>query len=186
MWKVFILERMAPVGKTKQKNDWLEWIKAILIAVLIAFFLKAFIFTTSIVEGESMEPTLEDGERVIFNKLVYILGEPERGDIIFINRPTKNYVKRIIGLPGETIEIRHSELFVDGEKVEQPFLNQEEKYLTGNIEPITIPEDSYYVMGDNRAISKDSRNGLGLVEEDDIIGRSEFVIYPFNELEITK
>src|SRR5699024_12154600 len=90
-------ERMSFVAKTKKKNEWLDWIKAIIIAVLLAFFLRTFVFATSIVEGESMNPTLENGERVIINKFVYLFGEPERGDIVIIKRPTKNYVKRVIG-----------------------------------------------------------------------------------------
>src|SRR5690625_6092935 len=73
----------------KKKNEWFEWIKAIIIALLIAFFIRTFIFATSIVEGVSMEPTLEDGERVIFNKIVYIIDEPERGDIVIIERPDR-------------------------------------------------------------------------------------------------
>ncbi|PAV28786.1 signal peptidase I [Virgibacillus profundi] len=172
--------------QAKKKNEWLEWAKAIIIAVLIALFLRSFIFATSIVEGESMDPTLEDGERVIFNKIVYLVDEPERGDIVIIKRPFKNYVKRVIALPGETIEINGSELYIDGEKYKQNFLNEEAEQRTGNFGPIQVPEDSYFVMGDNRAISKDSRNGLGFILEDEIIGRSEFVIFPFDELSKTR
>ncbi|OZU90487.1 signal peptidase I [Virgibacillus indicus] len=172
--------------QAKKKNEWLEWAKAIVIAILIALFLRTFIFATSIVEGESMDPTLEDGERVIFNKIVYLLDEPDRGDIVIIKRPFKNYVKRVIALPGETIEINGSELYINGEKYQQTFLNEEAEERTGNFGPIQVPEDSYFVMGDNRAISKDSRNGLGFIKEDEIIGKSEFVIFPFDELSKTR
>lgn len=177
---------MTSVPEAKKKNEWLEWTKAIIIAILIALFLRTFIFATSIVEGESMDPTLEDGERVIFNKLIYILDEPSRGDIVIIQRPTKNYVKRVIGLPGETIEINRNELIINGEEFTQMFLSEDAKNKTGNFGPVTVPEDSYFVMGDNRAISKDSRNGLGFVKEEEIIGRSEIVIYPFSEWELTR
>lgn len=78
------------------------------------FFLRTFIFATSIVEGESMYPTLQDGERVIFNKIVYTIDDPGRGDVVIIHQPPKNYVKRIIGMPGETIEIENSQLYIDG------------------------------------------------------------------------
>ncbi|MBP2077935.1 signal peptidase I [Oceanobacillus polygoni] len=174
------------MSEVKKKNEWLEWTKAIIIAILIALFLRTFIFATSIVEGESMDPTLEDGERVIFNKLIYILGEPDRGDVVIIQRPTKNYVKRIIGLPGETIEINGSDLIIDGKKYVQTFLSDDAQYKTGNIGPLTIPQNSYFVMGDNRAISKDSRNGLGFIQGEEIIGRSELIIYPFSEWALTK
>lgn len=182
----YFLERMSPLTQAKKKNEWLEWAKAIVIAILIALFLRTFIFATSIVEGESMDPTLEDGERVIFNKIVYLLDEPDRGDIVIIKRPFKNYVKRVIALPGETIEINGSELYINGEKYQQTFLNEEAEERTGNFGPIQVPEDSYFVMGDNRAISKDSRNGLGFIKEDEIIGKSEFVIFPFDELSKTR
>ncbi|WP_339227534.1 signal peptidase I [Oceanobacillus sp. FSL K6-2867] len=174
------------MSEVKKKNEWLEWTKAIIIAILIALFLRTFIFATSIVEGESMDPTLEDGERVIFNKLIYILGEPDRGDVVIIQRPTKNYVKRVIGLPGETIEINGSDLIIDGKKYVQTFLTDDALYRTGNIGPLTIPQNSYFVMGDNRAISKDSRNGLGFIQAEEIIGRSEIIIYPFSEWALTK
>src|SRR5699024_3247023 len=179
-------ERMSSLTNTKKKNEWLEWIKALIFAILLAFFLKTFVFATSIVEGESMEPTLQSGERVIFNKIIYIIGEPSRGDIVIIEHPFKNYVKRVIGLPGETIRMKDHTLYIDDEKYEQSFITEEAKNNTGNFGPITIPEDSYFVMGDHRAISKDSRNGLGFIDRDDIIGRSEFIIYPFSEWSMTR
>lgn len=169
------------MAETKKKNEWLEWGKSILLALLIAYFLHTFIFATSIVEGESMAPTLEDGERVLFNKIVYLVDKPERGDIVIIQRQNKNYVKRVIGLPGETIEINGSNLYIDGEKYTQPFLSEEVLMNTGRLGSIDIPEGRYFVMGDNRGISKDSRNGLGFIQGENIIGKSEFVIYPFDE-----
>ncbi|WP_064965380.1 signal peptidase I [Ornithinibacillus contaminans] len=177
---------MSFLTKTKEKNEWLEWGKAILIAIILAFLLRTFIFATSIVEGDSMDPTLQDGERVIFNKFVYLIDGPDRGDIVIIQRPDKNYVKRIIGLPGETIEIRNHKLYINNDLHEQTFLSEDAKNHTGNFGPITIPKDRYFVMGDNRSISKDSRNGLGFIMEDEIIGKSEFVFYPFSEMAKTR
>ncbi|WP_443089739.1 signal peptidase I [Virgibacillus sp. MG-45] len=177
---------MSSLAKEKKKNELIEWIKAIFVAILLALFLRSFIFATSIVEGESMEPTLEDGERVIFNKFIYIINEPARGDIVIIERPFKNYVKRVIGLPGDTIEVKDHTLYVNKKVFNQDFLTEEALNRTGNFGPFEIPEESYFVMGDNRAISKDSRNGLGLIDREDIIGRSEFIIYPFSEWETTR
>ena len=174
------------MAESKKQNEWLEWGKAIIIAVILAFLLRTFVFATSIVEGESMHPALEDGERIVFNKLIYIVSEPARGDIIIIQHPHKNYVKRIIGLPNETIEMRDHTLFIDGVQQESTYVDEYSELLTGNFGPIKIPEDSYFVMGDNRAISKDSRNGLGFIDRSDIIGRSEFIIYPFSEWQITR
>lgn len=177
---------MSSLAERNRRSEWLEWAKAIVIAVVLAFLLRTFVFSTSIVEGESMYPALENGERIIFNKFIYLVSEPARGDIVIIQHPQKNYVKRIIGLPNEMIEMRDHVLYVDGVKQESSFVGDFEMQLTGNFGPIDVPEDSYFVMGDNRAISKDSRNGLGFISRAEIIGRSELVIYPFSEIALTR
>ncbi|MFC7061389.1 signal peptidase I [Halobacillus seohaensis] len=168
------------------KNEWLEWIKAIAIAVALAFILRTFFFATSIVEGASMNPTLESGERVMFNKIIYYLDEPHYGDIVIIERPSKNYVKRVIGQPGDTVEFRENQLFVNDQAQEQTYLDDQTMSGTRDFGPVDVPEGRYFVLGDNRSISKDSRNGLGFVNEDEIIGRTELIIYPFNEISLTK
>ncbi|MFD1361522.1 signal peptidase I [Lentibacillus salinarum] len=167
-------------------NRLMEWVKAILIALLIAFLIRSFILVTSIVDGKSMEPTLEDGEIVLFNKFTYLFNDPARGDIVIINRPRKNYVKRIIGLPGETIEVRNQTLLINGEKYEQVFMTHDAQTETGQFGPVQVPENRYFVMGDNRMLSKDSRNGLGFISEENIAGKSEFIIFPINEWSMTK
>lgn len=172
---------MGIVATINSKKEWINWLKVIIITIMLAFFLRTFIFATSIVEGESMYPTLQDGERVIFNKIVYTISEPERGDIVIIHQPPKNYVKRVIGLPGETLEVNNGQLYIDHQAYKQNFLTEEVLLQTNNFGPVEIPEDNYFVMGDNRLISKDSRNGLGYIPKDDIIGKSELIIYPFSE-----
>ena len=168
------------------KNEIWEWIKAITLALLLAFIVRHFIFATSIVEGTSMEPTLEDGERVLYNKMVYLVGEPDRGDIVIIQRPSKNYVKRVVALPGDTVEVREHKLFVNDKQVDQKYLNQEAIHDTRNFSPITIPQNKYFVLGDNRDSSKDSSSGLGLISNDEIIGRSELIISPVDEWSWTR
>lgn len=170
----------------QSKKEWLEWLKAITVAITLAFILRTFFFATSIVEGASMDPTLKNGERVMFNKIIYYVDEPERGDIVIIERPVKSYVKRVIGQPGDTVEIRDHELYVNGEEQTQEYLTEEAAAATRDFGPIEVPKGNYFVMGDNRSISKDSRNGLGFVEEEEIIGRTELIIYPFNEWGLTK
>ncbi|QHE51988.1 signal peptidase I [Pontibacillus sp. HMF3514] len=172
--------------REKIKNEAWEWTKAITLALILAFIVRHFVFATSIVEGTSMEPTLEDGERVLYNKMVYLVGEPDRGDIVIIQRPTKNYVKRVVGLPGDKVEVRDHTLYVNDKKVDQEYLNQEAIKETGDFSPVTIPKDKYFVMGDNRDISKDSRTGLGYISHDEIIGRSELIISPFDEWSWTR
>lgn len=170
----------------QSKNEWLEWLKAIVIAIALAFILRTFFFATSIVEGASMDPTLQNGERVMFNKIIYYIDEPEHGDIVIIERPVKSYVKRIIGQPGDTVEIRNHTLYINGEEQKQKYLNENAIRGTRDYGPVQVPEGKYFVMGDNRAISKDSRNGLGFINEEEIIGRTELIIYPFNEWGLTK
>jgi signal peptidase I len=133
-----------------------------------------------------MEPTLENGQRVIFNKAIYFFSDPDYGDIVIIHRPTKNYVKRVVGLPGDTVEIRNNVLYINNEVHEEDYLEQEAINATGDYGPITLADDEYFVMGDNREISKDSRNGLGIIKEDEIIGRSELIIYPFDNISFTR
>ncbi|GAA0494290.1 signal peptidase I [Salinibacillus aidingensis] len=167
------------------KEIW-EWTKAIIIAIILAFIIRSFIFATSVVEGASMHPTLENGERVVFNKAIYYLSEPDRGDIVIIQRPSKNYVKRVIGLPNDVVEVKNHSLYINSQKQTQSYLDDEAIKSTSDFGPITVPEGEYFVMGDNRSISKDSRNGLGLIKEDEIIGRSELIIYPFDEFSLTR
>lgn len=172
--------------KNKKKNEWVEWGKAILIAIILAFCLRSFVFATSVVDGESMNPTLEDGETIFFNKFTYLFDEPERGDIVIIQKPIKNYVKRVIALPGETIKGKNHTLYINGEAYEQSFINKIAQNNTGNFGPYKVPKNKYFVMGDNRAISKDSRNGLGFIDGDSVIGKSEFIVFPFDEWSMTQ
>jgi len=173
------------VGKSQKKSGLGEWAKLILVALLIAFFLRSFVFVTSVVDGESMEPALEDGEVVLFNKFTYLFNDAERGDIVIINKPRKSYVKRIIGLPGETISATEQGLYIDGKKYEQSFITKANKNSTGNFGPVKVPKDSYFVMGDNRKLSKDSRNGLGFISKEDVAGKSELIILPIDEWSMT-
>lgn len=177
---------MSSVEGGRDKNEWFEWIRALFLAILFAFLLRTFIFATSIVEGESMDPALVDGERIIFNKFIYLVSEPARGDIIIIQHPHKNYVKRVIALPNEIIEMNDHTLYIDGVEQKNSFVSKQAELMTGDFGPIEIPNDSYFVMGDNRAISKDSRNGLGFIKRKDIIGKSELIIYPFSDWAITR
>ncbi|WP_347860728.1 signal peptidase I [Salimicrobium sp. PL1-032A] len=171
---------------TKAKKEWLEWIKAIVIALVLAFILRNFFFATSIVEGASMDPTLENGERVVFNKIAYHLDDPERNDIVIIERTEKNYVKRVIGEPGDTVEVKDHTLYVNGEEQSQDYLDHSSIEATRDYGPVEVPEGQYFVMGDNRKVSKDSRNGLGLIEESEIVGKTELVIFPFGEMGRTR
>lgn len=177
---------MFSLTRPKKGLEWTEWAKAVIIAVVLAFTLRSFVFATSIVNGESMYPALDDGERIVFNKFIYLVSDPARGDIVIIQQPEGNYVKRVIGLPNETIELINGSLYVDGKHIPDNFVTELAVHQTGDFGPITIPENMYFVLGDNRAVSKDSRNGLGLIQRNEIVGRSELIVYPFDHFSITR
>lgn len=176
----------------KEKNEIWEWAKAILIAVIVVGGIRFFLFEPVLVDGESMMPTLEDGERIIVNKIGYSLGEPERFDIIvFHASEEEDYVKRIIGLPGDHIAYENDVLFINGEAQDEPYLSalKEQKSegsltldftLEELLEIEEIPEGYVFVLGDNRENSTDSRI-IGLVPMDEIMGSASFVFWPLDE-----
>lgn len=186
----------AKQAKTEKKSSLFEWIKAILIALALVLLIRTFIFEPYVVEGESMEPTLHDGEKLFVNKTINYLGGVKRGDIVIINGKDGqkiHYVKRLIGLPGDTIEMKDDTLYINGKKVDEPYLKENkahakeyEVHLTGDFGPVKVPKNDYFVMGDNRLNSMDSRNGLGLIEKDRVVGTSEFVFFPFSDIRQTK
>ncbi|WP_210366533.1 signal peptidase I [Bacillus sp. REN3] len=167
------------------KQELVSWMKSIFFALIVAFLVRAFIFSPYIVDGASMEPTLHDKEKIFVNKFNSI-DDFKRGDIVIIKGQEKNYVKRIIGFPGEEIEMISDELYINGKIVKETYLSENLKYatkngsrLTGDFGPLTVPDGHLFVMGDNRLYSMDSRNGLGYIKIDKIVGTSEFVYFPF-------
>lgn len=165
------------------RESLISWIKAVLIAAMLAVIFNTFVFSSSVVEGISMEPALSDGNRIIFNKLIYLVAEPERGEIVIIQKENKNYVKRIIALPGETIEMKNHKLYINNEEQTTSYVDRHGEILTGSFGPLIVPNNQYFVLGDNRAVSKDSRNGLGFIKSENIIGRAELIIYPIKQFD---
>ncbi|WP_462413561.1 signal peptidase I [Neobacillus sp. Marseille-QA0830] len=177
---------------SKVKKELFSWGKSLLVALGIAFIVRTFVFAPYIVEGASMEPTLHNQEKIFVARLP-VTGGIDRGEIIIIKGEEENYVKRVIGLPGDTVEMKSDQLFINGEAVKENYLSenreiakQKGSLLTGDFGPLTVPQDKYFVMGDNRLFSKDSRNGLGLINKSAIIGKSEFVFYPFSDIRDTE
>ena len=146
----------------------------IIIAVLI---IRTFIVTPAIVDGASMDYTLEDGQLVFINKFVYNVKDVERFDIVVLNNEEDNdrIIKRIIGLPNEKIEYNNNQLYVNGKLVEQNYEVEQTEDFT-----VVTKENEYFVLGDNRNVSKDSRM-LGNFNKKDIVGRVNFRILPFNK-----
>lgn len=159
------------------RNEIIETAKTIAIALILALLIRQFLVASFTVEGHSMEPTLHDGERLLVYKLGYRFGEPERGDIIVFRYPldpSRDFIKRVIGLPGDTIEIRNGEVYINGERVEEPYRANNS---FGNHGPVTVGEGQVYVLGDNRGNSHDSRV-FGPVPEEFIIGEAVAVFWP--------
>ncbi|MCR5685210.1 MAG: signal peptidase I [Lachnospiraceae bacterium] len=147
-----------PAEKLDWKKELRDWVIIIVSAVILAYALTHFvIIKTEIISG-SMISTLNVDDLVVANRLAYVFNEPERGDIIFFAFPddeSLTYVKRIIGMPGEKVEIKQRKVFINDEPLEEPYLN--ERMMREEAGPFYVPEGSYFVMGDNRNISVDSR-----------------------------
>ncbi|EIT87410.1 type I signal peptidase [Fictibacillus macauensis ZFHKF-1] len=177
----------------KKKSELLSWVKSIVFALVLVYIIKTFFFAPYMVEGVSMSPTLHDQDKLYVNKIIYSLGEPKVGDIVIIKGEKKRYVKRVIGVSGDTIEVRRDQLLVNHKEIKEPYLNRNKKkahslgvLLTEDFGPIKVPKGKCFVMGDNRLNSTDSRNGLGLINIASIEGRSEVVIYPFEDMRQTR
>ncbi|WP_138414874.1 signal peptidase I [Aquibacillus sediminis] len=184
---------------TRKKNEWLDWIKALVIAGLLAFIVRMFFFAPIVVDGPSMLPTLKNGDHMIVNKFNYLIGEPERFDIVvFHATANRDYIKRVIGLPGEHVAYENDTLYIDGQKMDEPFLNGEKSTLLekqlytfdftledvpGDFE--TIPEEHVLVLGDNRDNSTDSRI-LGLISYEQIVGEADLIYWPLNRFSLIK
>lgn len=146
-----------------------------IVIIIIVLLVKKFVFTPVIVNGPSMMDTLHDKDIMILDKLGMKLNGIDRFDIVVIQTDHAKIIKRVIGLPGETIEYKDNKLYINDKEIEDPYGSQ----VTYDFEKIEIPEDTYYVLGDNRTDSVDSRI-LGVIPRSDILGHATFIIYPFS------
>lgn len=172
--------------KKSIQREIFEWIMVFVVAATLAFVVRTFIFEPVRVDGSSMINTLTDGEYMIATKFDYLLGDPERFDIVICDYPNTSdgmyRVKRVIGLPDETIELRAGGLYVDGVHIEQDFdMTPNEAYFG----PYTVPPGHYFVMGDNRNNSKDSRSAMvGPLARNEIKGHVRAVVFPFGHFRL--
>jgi signal peptidase I len=157
----------------------LETLQVIIPALTLAFVVHLFLAQATIVYGQSMEPNLHERQRLIIDKFSYRFHAPQRNDIVVLSPPqmSEMLVKRIIGLPGETIEIHSGVVFVDGEPIKEPFPHDIGGYT---MTPITLGPLSYFVLGDNRDNSNDSR-AFGAIKRDDIVGRVWLRYWPLDQ-----
>ncbi len=178
----------------EKKMDWkkelISWAMYIGFVVVLTWFILTFVGQRTVVDGRSMNATLNDRDNLIVEKLSYRFHDPERFDIIvFPPYGTKEYyIKRIIGLPGETIQIdTEGNIYIDGELLEEDYGLETIKNPGRAIEPVTLGDDEYFVMGDNRNNSVDSRDPrVGNVKRDSIIGRAWVRIWPLSDFGLLK
>lgn len=180
-----------PAAKEKDSTakELFQWLIAILVAVAIALFVDNFLIVNAQIPSGSMENTIMTGDRVVGNRLSYLTKDPERYDVIIFKYPddeSQLFIKRIIGLPGETVEIRDGHIYINGSS--EPLEDVETKeYMVGNYGPYTVPEGCYFVMGDNRNDSKDSRYWINpYVSKDKILGKAVFRYWPITEMKTIK
>lgn len=176
-----------------------EWVLVVIIAVVVATVLRTYVVQQFYIAGPSMETTLFGDDRVLVNKLAYRLGDPERGDVVVFDRITMNgdtiqhddLIKRVIGLPGETIELRDCVVFVNGSALVEPWLDRAltDKTIdattrcgTPDVSPTTVGDDQMYLVGDNRPLSFDSRM-FGPVDASVIVGKAVVVIWPPQDMQ---
>lgn len=196
--------------KAKEKKtvgqEILSWVLTIVVAVVAALLIRSFLFEPVRVDGHSMDDTLADGEIMFVSKFDYsstwlsffwqndeakekapritLGGDPKRFDVVICRYPGRgdtNFVKRVVGLPGDTIELKEGYLYVNGERYEEPYINDE--YRTGRLNtfgPYTVPEGKFFVMGDHRNNSNDSRS-QGPIDRNMIVGHVRQVLFPFNQ-----
>ncbi len=166
----------------------LEWVAILLGAVVVAFVIKTFLFQAFYIPSVSMEPTLKVKDRVIVNKLSYDFHDIHRGDIVVFKSPpgeenatVKDLIKRVIALPGETVEARDGHVLINGQTLNEPYLR--DGVATAQMEPHKVPPGHVWVMGDNRPNSKDSRY-FGAIPEDLVVGRAFIRVWPLPKLSL--
>ncbi len=168
-------------GKTPLR----EFVETILIAAVLAFFIITFVIQSFVVEGPSMEPTLYDRERLFVNKFLYRFREPQRGEIIVFTprgAPGNKFIKRVIGLPGEIVEMERGTVYINGEPLVEDYIINPPQRSYG---PYEVGEGEFFVLGDNRSNSSDSRfPHVGMVERDSIAGLAFWVYWPITGMRL--
>ena len=165
-------------------KDNLKKLLPYVIVVIVVILIKVYVVTPIRVNGKSMEPTLYEKDIMILNKTAYYFNEPERFDIVVVNMPDEYLIKRVIGLPGEKVEIKDNKVYINDELLEEEYLQNELVYDDFTLQEIgyeTIPENMYFVLGDNRENSMDSRE-IGLVSKEQIQGKIFMRFWPLNKI----
>ncbi len=175
----------------KQQNSivreiW-EYVRIVIVVVVVVTLVNQFLLINAVIPSGSMENTIMEGDRIFGNRLAYLNSDPERFDIVIFKYPddeTKTYIKRVIGLPGETVEIRDGKVYINGssEPLDDSFCPEEP---TGDFGPYEVPENCYFMLGDNRENSADSRYWVNTyVDRSEIIGKAVLRYWPLNKISL--
>lgn len=166
-------------------KELIELGKSVIIAIIAAFLIITFVFETVRVDGHSMDPTLNNNDRLIVEKVSYYFRAPKPGDIVVIKypaNPKEKFIKRVIGVGGDKIKIEDGKLYVNGVLKKESYILEP---MIGDFNEVTVPENTIFVMGDNRNNSRDSRfPDVGFVDYKMVVGRAAFRIYPFSRMGI--
>ena len=177
--------------RRRNRSVWREYAEALITAVLLALAVRAFVVQAFVIPSGSMLPTLRIGDYLLVNKFVYVFRPIRRGDIIVFKFPrdeTRDFIKRVIGLPGETLEIRDRQVFIDGKPLHESYAVYSEPPLLRSpapyhLVPMVIPPGHLFVMGDNRDNSLDSRS-WGLLEEAKVVGEASIIYFSIRSADI--
>ncbi|MDO7905856.1 signal peptidase I [Paenibacillus sp. JX-17] len=187
----------APAGKRakKPKNEAVEWLKAIIIAVVLVILIRWLLFKPFIVDGPSMNPNFETGERIIVNEILYDFRAPQRGEVVVFHVPEegRDFIKRVIAVAGDKVEVEGDEVLVNGKKISEPYIQGRidqakangTTYNDKDFPEGVVPEGHIFVMGDNRPNSNDSRM-IGYISLKEVIGRADVIFWPVKDIQWIK
>jgi signal peptidase I len=164
-----------------------RWTRDLFVSVVLAIVVILFLYQPVKVEGTSMMPTLDDQERIFINKFVYRFESIDRGDTVvfwYPGDPTKSYIKRVIGVPGDRVEVREGTVYINGRPLEEDYVPPQFRD-SSSMTARTVPPDQYFVLGDHRSSSNDSR-AWGMVPRRYIYGKAVFIYWPFDKMGILK
>jgi len=188
----------------KKKSVIRDWVESIIVAFILAMIIRTFVVQAFKIPTGSMRMTLIEGDLILVNKFIYgakipftrlrlpAMRQPKRGDVIVFIYPEdkkKDFIKRLVGLPGETVEIKGGSIYINGKSIQESIFNQIYYYNRGDLglegQKILIPKDCYFVLGDNSASSKDSRF-WGFVPKDNLLGKALIIYWPLNRIRLLK
>ena len=176
-----------PATGSRAPSDVHSWVRDLVVSVAVSAFIIIFLYQPVRVEGTSMLPMLEDQDRLFINKIAYRVGDIHQGDVVVFQYPqdhTKSYIKRVIALPGDRIRISDGEVYVNGKALPEPYVPS--RFSDDRSLPETVlPANEYWVMGDHRSISSDSRD-FGPVDRDLIYGKAVFVYWPMEQVGVVR